>query len=65
MLNNVMVKTMRKQFSLSTLRSKTVNVIPEVKFKLRLIGDWFCSNLVTMSFLELIPIGIKNEESCS
>ena len=52
MLNNVMVKTMREQFLLSVLRSKTDNVILEVKFKLRLIGDWFCSNLVTMSFLE-------------
>ena len=47
-----MFKTTRKQFSLSALRSKTVNVNLEVKFELRLIGDWFCSNLVTMSFLE-------------
>ena len=45
-----MVKTMRKQFSLSlsALRSttSTVSVILEVKFKLGLMGDWFCFNLV-------------------
>ena len=38
--------------NLSALRSRTVNVILDVKFKLWLINDWFCSNLVAMSFLE-------------
>ena len=34
-------------------------VILEVKFKLWLIGDWFCSNLVTMSFLESILLELR------